>query len=171
MKPTIFSVRDTAYNVTGLPPMGVMHLSIGDLVTVQWREGDADRHYEVQPDCETLHEVALLKSVAASASGEYASNANYPETAQVHLPLSRWEGVRKFWGMMPANVKAMDITIPETTDTLFDGDGAVLMEDYDDCWQFHCYRLVRSGDGFTPYLVFVAQYHDTQLQYELKGGV
>lgn len=60
MKPTIFSLSD-ACHVTGLPAMGAKHLSIGDLVAVQWQAGDAARHYEVQPDCETLHEVALME--------------------------------------------------------------------------------------------------------------
>lgn len=32
-----------------------MHLSIGDVISVQWRNGCSYFNYEVMPDCETLH--------------------------------------------------------------------------------------------------------------------
>jgi hypothetical protein len=167
MKLTTFSLQN-AHNVTGLPAMGVRHLSIGDTLTVQWTAGDAIRHYEVQPDCETLHEVALFKSVFASSFGEFAGNVSFPDTAKVAMLVKGWADTQTLLASLPESILSVDIHLDGTDRFIDDGAEVDDVAEYStDCLQFQCYRFVKYGTEWTFYLVLAAKYHDTYVRYEL----
>lgn len=47
----LFHAHD--YRILAFSPM---HLGIGDVISVQWTPSSDWKNYEVQPDCETLHQ-------------------------------------------------------------------------------------------------------------------
>lgn len=167
MKLTIFSLNG-AHHVTGMPAMGAMYLSIGDIIAVQWRAGDAAKHYEVQPDCETLHQVTLFNSAFANSFGEFADNVSYPATAKVTMPATTWASAQALLASLPGTVQSLDISLDGNGTFLDDGDEVDAAEYGEDCLQSQCYRFVRkSPTEWAFYLVLAAKHHDTYVRYGL----
>lgn len=65
-----------AYHFTILA-LSPQHLSIDDIISVQWNKNSRPKFYKVQPDCETLHETTNADEVSVFLWNVVKSEINF----------------------------------------------------------------------------------------------